>query len=51
MTGDTEVVTLKDALSKYYTNDNLRIRRAVELSDTDVQLQTEIYSDDVIKIT
>ena len=50
-TGDREVITLKDALSKYYTYDNLRIRRAVELSDVDMQVQTEIYSDDVIKVT
>ena len=52
MTGNKQDDTLQDVFSKYYyMNDRLKIRRTTELSDTDMQVQTEIYSDDVIKIT
>jgi hypothetical protein len=44
--------TLEDVFLKYYSmNDRLQIRRTTKLSDTDMQVQTEIYSDDILKIT
>ena len=50
--GDWKETTLDDVFSKYYSmNDRLQIRRAPKLSDTDMQVQTEIFSDDIFKIT
>ena len=44
--------TLDEVFSKFYNKtDRLKIRRKVELSDTQLQVQTEIYSDTVFKVT
>ena len=52
VTGDMQESTLDDVFLKYYRmNDRLQIRRTTKLSDTDMQVQTEIYSDDILKIT
>ena len=49
---DMQETTLEDVFLKYYSmNDRLQIRRTTKLSDTDMQVQTEIYSDDILKIT
>ena len=45
-------ITMEDAFARFYTmNDRLRIRRTSEISDTDMQVQAEIYSDAVFKVT
>ena len=52
VTGNVQELTLDDVFLKYYSmNDRLQIRRTTKLSDTDMQVQTEIYSDDILKIT
>ena len=49
---DIQASTLEEAFMKYYSmNDRLQIRRTTKLSDTDMQVQTEIYSEDILKIT
>ena len=52
VTGDMQESTLEDVFLKYYRmNDRLQIRRTTKLSDTDMQVQTEIYSDSILRIT
>ena len=49
--GQTQI-TLEDVFSKYYMmNDRLKIRTGSILSDMDMKVQTEIYSDTVFKVT
>ena len=48
---NTQESTIEELLLKYYMNDHLQIRRATKLSDIDIQVQTEIYSDDIFKVT
>ena len=44
--------TLDEIFSQYYSmTDRLKIRRKAELSDIDVQVQAEIYSNKVLKVT
>lgn len=44
--------SLDSIFEKYYgMNDHLQIKKATKLSDTDMQVQTEIYSEDIAKIT
>ena len=52
-TGTAQVeITLDDIFSKYYMmNDRLKIRRSTNLSDTDMKVQTEIYSNMVFRVT
>ena len=52
ITDDTQESTLEEVFSKFYNKtDRLKIRRKVELSDTDLQVQTEIYSDAIFRVT
>ena len=51
VTDDKQGSTLDEIFLKYYRNDHLQIRRTSKLSDTDMQVQTEIYSDDILKVT
>ncbi|MBO7505206.1 hypothetical protein J6T66_03570 [bacterium] len=45
-------LTIEEIFSKYYGMTNrLQIRRATKISDTDMRVQTEIYSNDIFKVT
>ena len=49
---DVDEKTLEDVFAKFYTmNERLKIRRSTVLSDTDMQVQTEIYSDAIFRVT
>ncbi len=49
---DKQESTIEEVFARFYSmNDRLQIRRTTKLSDTDMQVQTEIYSDDIFKIT
>lgn len=52
VTNDTQESTLEDVFARFYSmNDRLQIRRTAKLSDNDMQVQTEIFSEDIFKIT
>ena len=50
--GTWDEYTLDDVFEKYYEmKDRLQIRKAINLSDTDMQVQTEITSDIINRVT
>ena len=52
LTWNIEEKTLDELFSQYYSmTDRLKIRRKTELSDVDIQVQAEIYSNEVLKVT
>jgi hypothetical protein len=49
---DVDEKTIEEVFAKYKKmNERLKIRRSTVLSDTDMQVQTEIYSDAVFRVT
>ena len=44
--------TVDEIFSQYYSmTEHLKIRRKIQLSDTDIQVQAELYSSDILKVT
>jgi hypothetical protein len=49
---EVEESTLDEIFSQLYSmTDHLKIRRNSKLSDTDLQVQAEIYSDEILRVS